>query len=376
MTLVDWLALGIVLVAALGGAAQGLVWSGLSLVGLALGAILGGRLAPLLLSGGSSSPYAPAIALAGAVALAVAFEVAGSSLGAAVRRRERRYLREADSVAGVFMGAAIGLVAVWVLGVMALQLPGQTLLRESAQRSLLLRRLDALVPPRTVLHALARIDPFPALAGPPVPTQPPDPRVLSRPGVREAASSVVRVLGTACGLGIEGSGWVARPQLVVTAAHVVAGEHDTTVTTLFGETLHAQAVAFDARNDVAVLEVPGLSAQPLPLAEPVFGTAVAVAGYPLDGPFDAVPGRIGTTRTVISEDAYGDGPVTRTVTSLSGEVQHGNSGGPAIDAAGAVQATVFAARANGPGGYGVPASVVRRELAAARGPASTGPCAG
>ncbi len=134
------------------------------------------------------------------------------------------------------------------------------------------------------------------------------------------------------------------------------------MTTLYGETRDAQAVAFDSRNDVAVLRVPGLSARPLPLAEPVCGTAVAVAGYPVNGPFDAVPGRIGITRTVVSENAYGDGPVTRTVTSLSGEVRHGNSGGPALDASGAVQATVFAARLNGSGGYGVPAPVVRRAL--------------
>ncbi len=105
MTVVDWLALALVVIAAFGGAAQGLVWSGLSLVGLALGAVLGGRLAPVLLSGGSSSPYSPAIALAGAVGFAVAFELLGSTLGAAVRRRERRFLREADSVAGVFAGA-------------------------------------------------------------------------------------------------------------------------------------------------------------------------------------------------------------------------------------------------------------------------------
>src|SRR5947207_14961231 len=100
---------------------------------------------------------------------------------------------------------------------MALQLPGQTRLRRAVQRSLVLRDLNAIVRPRTILNALARIDPFPRLAGPPVPTQPPDPRVLRRPGVRAAAPSVVRVLGTACGLGIEGSGWVARRGLVGTA---------------------------------------------------------------------------------------------------------------------------------------------------------------
>jgi S1-C subfamily serine protease len=376
MTIVDWLAVVLILVAALGGAAQGFVWSSLSLVGLAVGAVVGGRIAPLLLAGGAHSQYAPVIALAGAVTFALAFELLGSMAGAALRRREqRRVLREADSMAGVVTGALIGLVVVWVLGAMALQLPGQARLRRAVQRSLVLRHLNAIVPPGTVLNALARIDPFPSLAGPPIPTQPPDPRVLEQPGLQTAAASVVRVLGTACGLGLEGSGWVARPGLVVTAAHVVAGETDTTVTTVTGTTLRAQAVAFDSHNDVAVLRVPGLSARPLRLVAPKYGTAVAIVGYPENGPFDAVPGRIGSTVTVLTQDSYGRGPVRRSVTSLSGNVRHGDSGGAAVDAAGAVQSTVFAARVNGSGGYGIPAQVVRRDLAGARVPVSTGPCA-
>ena len=376
MTPLDWIAVGVVLLAALGGAAQGFVWSALSLAGLVTGAVVGGRLAPVLLAQGSSSPYAPVIAVAGAVTLAVAFEVVGSTVGAALRgRQNRRYLRDLDSAAGVVGGALIGLTAVWVLGAMVLQLPGQAQLRRAVQRSVLLQRLNSIVPPRSLLNALARVDPFPHLAGPPVPTEPPDPRVLGQPGVHAAAPSVVRVLGTACGLGVEGSGWVARPELVVTAAHVVAGETDTTVTTLGGMTLPATAVAFDSRNDVSVLRVPGLAARPLRFIEPRRGTSVAIIGYPENGPFDAVPGRIGSTATVISEDAYGRGPVNRTVTSLSGSVRHGDSGGPAVDASGAVQTTVFAARVNGGGGYGVPAPLVRRVLDSARGPVSTGPCA-
>jgi S1-C subfamily serine protease len=374
MTIVDWLAVALILVAALGGAAQGFVWSSLSLAGLALGAVIGGRLAPVLLASGSHSPYAPLAALAGAVTLALIFELFGSTAGAAVRRRERRFLREADSVAGVAAGALIGLVVVWVLGAMALQLPGQTQLRQAVQRSLVLRRLNSIVPPRTILNTLARIDPFPSLAGPPIPTEPPDPSVLRQPGVRAAAPSVVRVVGTACGLGIEGSGWVARPGLVVTAAHVVAGEHDTTVTTVGGTTLGAQAVAFDSHNDIAVLRVSGLTARPLRFVDPTAGTAVAIVGYPENGPLDAVPGRIGSTVNVLTQDAYGNGPVARTVTSLSGNVRHGDSGGAAVDASGAVQSTLFAKRSNGAGGYGVPASLVRRALADARVPVSTGPC--
>lgn len=375
MTAVDWIALVIVVFAALGGLSQGFVWSGLSLAGLVVGAFVGGRLAPVLLSGGSKSPYAPVLALAGAVTLAVTFEVIGSSVGAELRRRESPSVQQLDSAAGVIVGALVGLMVVWVLGAMALQLPGQANLRRAVQRSAVLKRLNSIVPPRTLLNALGRIDPFPTLAGPPIPTEPPDPAVLRRPGVRAAAPSVVRVLGTACGLGVEGTGWVARPEVVVTAAHVVAGETDTTVVPLSGGVLRAEPIAFDARNDVAVLRVPGLAARPLRLVDPRPGTSVAIVGYPQNGPLDATPGRIGSTVTVLSQDAYGRGPIERTVTSLSGNVRHGNSGGPAVDASGAVETTVFAARTNGSGGYGVPASLVRRALSRAGGSVSTGPCA-
>jgi S1-C subfamily serine protease len=376
VTIVDWVALGLVLLAALGGAVQGLVWSGLSLAGLLVGAFLGGRLAPFVLAHGASSPYAPVVALFAAVTLAVGFEVVGSIVGGIIRRRERAAgLRLVDSTGGVVAGALIGLAAVWVLGAMALQLPGQTELRRAVQRSIVLQRLNAIVPPRTLLNVLRRVDPFPSLAGPPVPTAPPDPRVLARPGVRAAAPSVVRIVGTACGLGIEGSGWVARPGVVVTAAHVVAGEDDTSVTPLSGGTLPTQAILFDPQNDIAVLRVPGLTLQPLRLVDPRPGTPVAIVGYPENGPLDAVPGTIGGTSTVFAEDAYGRA-VRRMVTSLSGDIRHGDSGGPAVDANGAVEATVFAARLGGPGGYGVPASIVRRDLGSARGPVSTGPCGG
>jgi S1-C subfamily serine protease len=376
VTPVDWVAVGLVLLAAVGGAVQGLVWSGLSLAGLIAGAFLGGRLVPVLLTNGSSSRYAPVLALVGAVLFAVAFEVAGSTAGAVIRGRERaRGVRALDSAGGVLGGALIGLAIVWVLGAMALQLPGQANLRQAVQRSYVLQRLNEIVPPRRLLNALSRIDPFPSFAGPPVPTEPPDPSVLRQPGVRAAAPSVVRVLGTACGLGVEGTGWVARPGLVVTAAHVVAGEDDTEVVPLDGPALHAQAFAFDAHDDVAILRVPGLGARPLRLTNPRPRAPIAIVGYPLNGPLRVSAGRIGSTATVLAQDAYGRGPTRRLVTSLSGSVQHGDSGGPAVDASGAVQATVFAARASG-GGYGIPASIVRRDLARARGPVSTGACVG
>jgi S1-C subfamily serine protease len=172
----------------------------------------------------------------------------------------------------------------------------------------------------------------------------------------------------------------------VTNAHVGAGETDTTVE-VDGRPpgLPTELLDFDRRDDVAVLRVPGLSEPSLPLAsDAAAGTAAAILGYPLDGPFSAEPGRIGATQVVSTEDAYGNGPVLRRITSLRGLVRPGNSGGPLVDAAGQVVGTVFAAVTGGggpggPGGFAVPNSLVQSQLARARtrsGPVGSGSCAG
>jgi S1-C subfamily serine protease len=376
VTKVDLIALGFVAITAFIGWKKGLLASALSVAGIVLGAWIGSRVAPALLQGGTSSPYTPLAALAGAAVGAILLETLGTLAGTSLRSRIRKpRLNTFDSVGGLVLGGLAGLAIVWVLGAVALLLPGQADLRHGAQKSALLRRLNEVVSPEKVLNALARIDPFPAITGPAAPRTPPDPRLARSPGVRSAAPSVVRVLGTACGVGVEGSGWTARANTVVTAAHVVAGQDDTTVELQTGTRLPADVVSFDTRNDIAVLRVSGLGLRPLPLAPARSGTPVAVLGFPENGPFTATPARIGRTSVVLAEDAYGRGPVTRAITSLGGRVRHGDSGAPAVDARGAVESTVFASRLRSVGGFGVPDTVVRAALNSARGPVSTGDCA-
>jgi len=378
VTWVDWVVVAFAALLAIRGAQQGFVAGALALVGLVAGAIVGGRLASALLESGNHSRYAPLIALGGGLLLVVLFQALGLRIGLELRSEVLRIppLRSLDTAGGFLLGAATGLFLAWAVGVVALQLPGQTSLRREVQRSFVLKQLNSLLPPSSLLQALARLDPFPALGGPVAQVPPPNPQVLNLPGVRSAAPSVVRILGTACGLGIEGSGWIAAPRTVVTAAHVVAGEDDTTVSP-FGSSakLTARVIGFDPTNDIAVLRVPGLSGRPLPLVDARPGASVAVLGYPEDGPFDATPARIGATTFVLLTDAYGRGPVDRKVTTLRGTLRHGDSGGPAVDGNGAVETTVFAARTGGGGGFGVASSVVRTDLANAKGPVSTGACA-
>jgi uncharacterized membrane protein required for colicin V production len=379
VTRVDVLALVFVALAAFVGFRKGLIASALSLIGIIVGAVIGARLAPYLLAQGSSSPYTPLVGLAGAAIGAVVLETMGTVGGTLARRRLRApALQTIDTAGGLVLGAVAGFVVVWVVGAVALHFPGQSDLRRGAQSSLVLQQLNDLVPPRRLMSALDRVDPFPTIVGPDAPGEPPDPRVLAQPGVRQAASSVLRVIGTACGLGVSGSGWVGGTELLVTAAHVVAGVSDTTVEPAGGvPRLRAHAVYFDRRNDVAVLRVPGLDAAPLQVTSPQQGASVAILGFPESGPFRIIPARIGQTANVLARDAYGRGPIARTITSIRGAVRHGNSGGPAVDARGRVQTTVFAARPGGDVGYGIPGPIVRRALSgASREPISTGDCAG
>src|SRR5437868_9383877 len=277
---------------------RGLVVTTLSFGGLVAGAYAGSRVAPHLLRGGSGSAWTPLAGLIGAMLGAVLLQALAGIAGAMVRGGLRLTpIRLLDSFGGLFVGAAAGVVLVWVLSATALLIPGLASLRRDVQRSSVVRRLDQAVPPRRLLKLIARIDPFPSIAGPTPPSTPPSPQIAGNAVVRHASRDVVRVLGTACGVGVEGSGWFATDDLVVTAAHVVAGERDTTVQIpRYTGTYPALVTAFDPHNDVAVLRVTGADpAVPLRIVDPQPGTPVAILGYPENGPLTVTPGRIGRT---------------------------------------------------------------------------------
>lgn len=381
MTAIDWLIVGVVVLMALFGYAQGFVAGALALGGFAIGAFIGTKLAPLVLHEGRRSPWAPAFALLGALVAGGIFAAGAEGIGARLRRHVRSPGATAvDGLLGSLLTAVVGIGIVWALGALALANGGSA--RREVQQSAILRQLNTWLPPSAgLLDSLARLDPFPRIDGPQADVAPPRAAIARSPGVRAAAASVVKVLGTACGLGVEGSGWAAGDGLVVTNAHVVAGQTDTEVLPRGHQpAIDARVVAFDPHNDVAVLRVHGLDAPALRLAsDPRSGTSAAILGFPGNGPYDVRAGRLGLTREVITQDAYGHGPVHRLLTSFRGHVRSGNSGGPMVAADGEVVTTVFAATTSGPhGGFGVPNSIVRTTLRSARGSAgvSTGRCAG
>jgi len=380
VTGIDWVIIGAVVLLALFGWAQGFVAGALALAGFAAGAWLGTRLAPLVLD--DDSAWRPAAALVGALVAGGIFAAGFEGLGSRLRSRfSSPAFAAIDGTLGAVLTGCLGLLLAWVLGAIALRADPDV--RRDVQRSVILRQLNGVLPPTgPLLNTLAGLDPFPRIDGPAARVPPPRGAIARDPEVQAAAPSVVKVLGTACGLGVEGSGWVAAPGVVVTNAHVVAGQDDTRVLPEGEEPgLEAEAIAFDPTNDLALLRVPGLSAPELPLArEPRSGTSAAILGFPLNGPYDVRAGRLGQTREVATSDAYGQGPVRRSIAALRGAVRSGNSGGPMVDGEGRVVTTIFAATTSGPrGGYGVPNAIVAAALAGAGragGTVSTGPCGG
>jgi S1-C subfamily serine protease len=380
VTVLDWAIVAFTVALALWGYRQGLIVGAFTLLGFGAGALAGGRVGPLLLSEGSQSPYAPLFAALGALLVGALVAVTFESLALGLRARliRGRALRFADGAGGAALIAAVSLGVAWVFGAVALHAPGTAQLRVDVQRSLILRRLNDVLPPSgPILNALDRVDPAPSIAGPTTPVAPPDAAIASDPDVQRAGRSVVRVLGTACGLGVEGSGWVAAPGTVATNAHVVAGEDDTTVTTQDGASLEATPVHYDAANDLALLRVDS-RLPALPIApDPRRGERGAVLGYPENGPYAVAPARMGEVRSAVSEDSYGAGPIRRRIASLRGTVRSGDSGGPLVDSRGRVMGTVFAATTSGPsGGFAIPNEVVSSALNETAAPVDTGPCTG
>ena len=367
MTSIDWIAAGVIAISALIGLRRGLIGGLLGLAGIVVGAYIGAKLAPEFLSG-RESPYTPLVALGGAAVLVILFQSIASMAGSAIRTSlfVLPPLRWLDSLGGLVLGAVAGVAIVWVLGAVALHLPGQRDLREEVQRSRILGEINERVPPSRLLDAIARVDPFLAIRGPEANVAPPDPALLASPAVRSARDSVFRVTGSACGLGVSGSGWAATPNLVVTNAHVVAGARDGAieVATVDGSAAAARVVLFDPSLDVALLWTPDLRARALHFAssDPARGSVGAALGYPGGGPLTIVPAAVTGEYRATGRDIYDEARVDRDILELRAQIDRGDSGGPLILQDGTIGGLVFAeARSDPEVGYALtPTSVAVR----------------
>ena len=351
------------------GVRVGLVVGASSLAGVLGGLYLGSRLASELVSGGMPPVYGTLIPILAVVVSALLGEAVARAFGDRLRQPLLETpLEPLDRLGGAVLGAGVGLLFAWVVGVVGQQAPLPPALQASLQRSEIVDRLDERLPAATLLQVFSRLDPLPRIEGPRPEVPPPDPELLEAPQVQQAAPSVVRVVSASGLTGRAGSGWVAGRGLVVTNAHVVAeADHVAVQPGGVGEQLRSEVLVFDERNDLAVLGVEDLDLPALELALPEPGESVAVLGYPENGPFEARAGRVGETRTVLTRDVRGREAVERQVTSLKSQVRSGNSGGPAVNADGRVVATIFAEGAGmDDAAFGIPSAIVEEALVAAQ----------
>ena len=375
MQTIDVLVIAWLAITALVGLRRGFTGQAVALIGFAIGAIIGSRLAPALLSGGDRSPWKPIAALIGAIVCGLLLQAAATPLANRMRTAVHTSpLAPFDRAGGLITGSLLGLLAVWMLAVAALHQPALGM-RHVVQRSALLPPIVDRLPAGVLMDALQRFDRLPVIAaalGDSLP--PPDPQLPQDTPVATAAASVVRIDGDACSLELRGSGWVIRPQLVVTNAHVIAGEDDTQVQLSDGS-WSAYPVYVNKDLDIALLRVPGLDVPPLATHPLAADTApVALIGYPGGGALTVAAGTAGRSVTVLAADAYGHGLAPRTVVPIRGPLRHGDSGGPVVDRRGRVLAMMFAANQNGSGGFGIPVEDILAALPRMSGRADSGPC--
>lgn len=374
--------------AGIGGYRIGFLGRVVSWVGLGIGFYLAVRFLPTVVVDLSSS--SPGVQLTVAILLLVGGAMAGQAAGLVLGSRLHGALplgpvREVDRVVGAVLGVVGVIVVLWLLIPSVASVPGWP--AQVTNGSGIARWVSRDLPqPPDVLQVLRRIigqdapqvfaELRPGGSVGAAPTAIP----LS-PAVSAAVSaSTVKVEGQACDRIYEGSGFTVAPDLVVTNAHVVAGEPagDTDVLLPSGRTLRATVIMFDSNRDLALLSVKGLGESPLPVAAPSVGQNGAVFGHPGGQDQLAItPARVAEMETAVGQNLYDSHATRRQVLILAAGLQHGDSGGALVNVSGSVIGVAFAISADQSGtSYALNSSELQAALAEPRAPSgtSTGPC--
>jgi len=395
--LLDLILLALIAAFAVAGYRQGFIIGVLSLAGFVVGVSIGAVIAPSVSRAlAKSVPWQAFIAILVVFGVAVLCMLMASGIGVAVRSRlTGRPATIADSLGGAAVNVVAVVIVAWLIGSFVLNAPFPVIASQ-VNRSAVLSTVDRVMP-----HSALYLPVFPQLrsllsnglytqvfsaigAENGLNLAAPDPAVLSSRALGRVEPSIVKIEGIApsCSLRIEGSGFVISPQHVLTNAHVVAGV--TTGPYVYatnGRVYHGRVVLYDPSRDLAVIDVPGLTAAALQFApQAADGTNAIVAGYPLDHPLTVAAARIGRSVTAYGPNIYQTAVVHRSIYPIRAQIEPGNSGGPLLSLSGRVYGVVFAASTSiSDRGYALTAAEVDGDAAAASSataPVSTGACQG
>ncbi|HEX4906025.1 MAG TPA: MarP family serine protease [Acidimicrobiales bacterium] len=384
MNVVDLIVILLMVGAAVGGYRLGFLARALSWAGMGLGLVLAARFLPSVLERFESGQPSGKLMIAVGVLLGGTF--IGQALGLVVGARVQGVLppggRPLDRVAGAVSGVLGILVGVWLMLPTLGAVPG-TMARLARSSTVLSTIDDVAPPPPDTLQALRRLvgdtsfpevfsglDPSPDVGPPPAESG------LSQETLDRVIPSTVQIEGPACGRIQEGSGFVAAEGIVVTNAHVVAGESETEVLTQDGRRVPARVVHFDPDRDLAVLAAPDLGLAPLPIGDAGPDDVGAVLGHPGGGPLEVSPYLVSDEVEAVGRDLYDRRETRRQVLVLAADLAPGDSGAALVDPDGEVVGVAFAIAPDRPGtAYALDVVELQAALAAPRGDeVDTGRC--
>ena len=378
----------LVIAAAVGGYRLGFLARAVSWIGMAVGLYVAARFLPKIMNWLNLAVPASRLLIAAVVLIGGAFIGQGIGLLAGARLHRALPLgpiRDIDRGVGAGVGALGVLVALWLL------LPSMSVVQgwpaRATRSSAIGHWVNSHFPrppdPLQTLRNVVGTEAFPQVfgslhAGENVGSAPAAVPLTAAVQARVAASTV-KVEGEACARIQDGSGFVAGPDLVVTNAHVVAGEGRgrTKVRLVSGAQMLATVVVFDPERDLAVLKVTGVVPAALPRAKGTVGETGAVFGHP--GGVDnlvIVPALVAQNVTAVGKDLYNSRQTSRDVYILAAHLQPGDSGGPLADVGGNVIGVAFAIAPDRPTtAYALAATEVNAVLSQPiAGAVGTGPC--
>lgn len=349
MTYVDGLIVLLVVAAVRRGLKVGLVRLVLSAFGLVVGLYLGSLAAGALVVYIDPPMWRFVTAIGISFLVAAAISSIGDMLGMLIDERAYRFkLEKIDTILGSFFEVGFTLFSVWLLAsVLASSSVGNV--GQQIKDSLVIRGLNSVLPaPPDILADLERVlssNGFPTVF---VGNEPSQPTVstnvtLNADIVATAERSIVKIEGRGCGGKVDGTGFVVKPGIIATNAHVVAGI-DSPYAYVNTKGYPATTIYFDSTLDFALLAVKDFPLPALPLLTSLgkHGDEVAAIGYPGGGNLTASGGTIIDTMTALGRNIYGKGLVSREIYRVAAAIQQGNSGSPLINSEGKAIGIIFA----------------------------------
>ena len=264
VVIVVWVAL-----AALRGRSLGALTQLFGLVGFVAGLAIGATVAVPIAGRLHADVVRTAVTAGVVLGAAILGGIGGNVLGRWANVSMRRlHLGAVDAVGGAAVAGLGALLSAWLVAGLFTQSSVGWLARP-IQHSAVLTAIDAVMPPVPSVIARAQAfmstEVFPAAFA--AVTQPsttsvqlPTQRAADALSARASRSVLQVVASGGCGVTRDGTSFVVAPGLVITNAHVVAGEPHVVVVTPSGSAA-ARLVSFDPSLDVAMLRVAGLHAR-------------------------------------------------------------------------------------------------------------------